>query len=190
MNTNIIMVILTWLSIQISAKVPPGGGDMISNKASSAKPSAGPDNDNVSGGKLKVKLENPNKAIVDTSSEWLVAQFKLKREKNDKVLKDMTDQFKTEFLENRGNPVTVDYGELKTAKDGEEYYFSLIDANNRELKSSNFKYDESKKSLVSEGNLSDDDNEKGWNWTMIIIFAVAVAIIAGVVIFVLSRGGD
>ncbi|KAG0440630.1 hypothetical protein DMUE_1594 [Dictyocoela muelleri] len=192
MYPEIFLMMLSFLSFTIS-KTNDDSESKVPKKSKPKKPTtsaAKESTNNDSDGKLDVKIEDGKNVSVKTSDNWNVDKFYLKSEADDKVVKDLTDQFNSEFNENRGKKVTVDYGDLKNAEDKEKYYFSLIDSDENELKSSTFKYDKSKGELVKDDN-SDNDDSDGWGWGYyLLIFAVGFLIVGGILYFVSRMSGD
>ncbi|KAG0442070.1 hypothetical protein DMUE_0565 [Dictyocoela muelleri] len=132
--------------------------------------------------KLKLRIKNDKPiAIVSTNKKWKVTNFFLKK-KQGEIAKDLTDRFNSEFLKNKGKTININYGKINNAKDGDIFYFILIDNQTTFLRSINYRYNGSKKQLNTNVNPSEDSNIWGW---MLFIFILILIIVLFVLYYVL-----
>lgn len=111
---------------------------------------------------------------VKTRKDWIVDKFILRKKEPGDTVKDLTSQFKKKFSKNKGGIIEINYGNINTARNGDIFYFVLLEYNIGILRSQNFRYDQSK------GRLSTDDNPSKeismWGWIIFILFLVLMGL--------------
>lgn len=138
---------------------------------------------------VKVKDDEPE-VIVKTEKDWDVNRFELRRS-DDELVKDLTSEFKEEYDKEKGGDIKIDYGKLKISDDykDDEYRFTLLTMDGKELKSSKFKYDDEKEQLSGNGDSDDDDDDDdgkiSW-WWLILVFVIAVVVV-GLVVYLITN---